>query len=81
MTKTRAATAQDYGRIVMVVDECWGRPVAAALPRLFLDNFASTGRVAEDAHGLAGFPSPTPEVAYVHFVGVRPVQRRHGLAH
>ncbi|MGI8535982.1 MAG: GNAT family N-acetyltransferase [Mycobacteriales bacterium] len=41
--------------------------------------------MAEDEHGLAGFliafVSPSePRLAYLHFVGVRPDQRGHGLA-
>ena len=58
----------------------------SALPRLFLDLFWSTSRVAEDATGeLAGFVvgvlSPSdPAEAYVHFVGVAPTARGQGLA-
>jgi GNAT superfamily N-acetyltransferase len=81
----RIAHPGDYDHIAAVVDGWWGRPVDAGLPRLFLDHFWNTSRVAEDQHGLAGFLiaflSPAqPEVAYIHFVGVRPDQRRSGLA-
>jgi GNAT superfamily N-acetyltransferase len=81
----RVACPEDYDRIVAVVDDWWGRPVRASLPRLFFDHFWSTSRVAEDGHGLAGFlvafVSPSvPHVAYLHFVGVRPDQRGRGLA-
>lgn len=81
----RAARPGDYDRIAAVVDDWWGRPAIAGLPRLFLDHFWSTSRVAEDQQGLAGFliafMSPSqPEVAYIHFVGVRPDHRRTGLA-
>lgn len=81
----RTASPRDYDDIVAVVDDWWGRPVAAGLPRLFLDHFCRTSRVAEDQQGLAGFlvafVSPArPAVTYVHFVGVRPDLRRTGLA-
>jgi L-amino acid N-acyltransferase YncA len=79
------ASPQDYDRIVAVVDDWWQRPVSRSLPRLFLDHFWSTSLVAEDAQGLAGFlvgfVSPArPRWGYVHFTGVRPDQRRSGLA-
>jgi len=67
-----------------VVDDWWGRPVLAHLPRLFLDLFWSTSLVAEDDGRLAGFLvgilSPSdPAEAYVHFVGVAPHARGRGV--
>jgi ribosomal protein S18 acetylase RimI-like enzyme len=81
----RLARPEDYEHIVAVLDQWWGRPVAASLPRLFLDHFFSTSHIAEDEQGLAGFLvgfiSPArPEIAYAHFIGVRPDQRDAGLA-
>lgn len=81
----RTATPSDYDAIAAVVDDWWGRPVAASLPRLFLDHFWDTSRVAEDEQGLAGFLvaflSPAQsDTAYIHFVGVRPDLRGTGLA-
>jgi ribosomal protein S18 acetylase RimI-like enzyme len=81
----RMARRHDYELIVAVIDDWFGRPVSASLPRLFLDHFWSTSRVVEDADGLAGFlvafVSPSqPHLAYVHFAGVRPDRRRSGLA-
>ena len=81
----RTAHRQDYDLIVAVIDDWFGRPVRASLPRLFLDHFWSTSLVAQDGDGLAGFLvalfSPSqPHVAYVHFAGVRPDRRRSGLA-
>ena len=80
----RMARPEDYDRIVAVVDDWWGRPVRPSLPRLFLDHFWSTSRVAEDDQGLAGFlvafVSPAqPQVGYVHFAGIRPDHRKSGL--
>ena len=80
----RTATPEDFDRITAVVDDWWGRPVAASLPRLFLDHFWSTSLVADDAQGLAGFligfVSPSqPTRAYIHFAGVRPDRRATGL--
>ncbi|ABW14993.1 GCN5-related N-acetyltransferase [Parafrankia sp. EAN1pec] len=81
----RAARPDDYDAIAAVADDWWGRPIGAALPRLFLDHFHGSSRIVEDDQGLAGFlvafPSPSqPRVAYIHFVGVRPDQRGFGLA-
>jgi predicted GNAT superfamily acetyltransferase len=81
----RAATPADYDRIAAVLDGWWGRPVAHALPRLFLDHFHATSTVAEAGGELAGFLigflSPSePAAAYIHFVGVHPARRGDGLA-
>jgi predicted GNAT superfamily acetyltransferase len=81
----RAAAPADYDRIAAVIDGWWGRPVAHALPRLFLDHFCATSTVAEENGELAGFLigflSPSqPAAAYIHFVGVNPGRRGQGLA-
>ncbi len=81
----RPARPDDYDAIVSVVDEWWGRPIAAVLPRLFLDHFNATSLVAEHdgelAGFLVGFHSPSvPGDAYIHFVGVSPTARGSGLA-
>lgn len=44
----RVAGPEDYERIVAIVDDWWGRPISDKLPRLYLDHFWSTSRVAED---------------------------------
>lgn len=80
----RAARPDDHAWIVSVVNDWWGRPVAGAIPRLFLDHFHPTSLIAE-AGGtpvgfLVGFLSPAePETAYIHFVGVDPDQRGRDL--
>lgn len=51
----KQARASDYDQVAAVVDQWWGRPVVASLPRLFLDHFWPTSLVAEDKAGLAGF--------------------------
>ena len=56
----RTAGPHDYNQIVAVVDDWWGRPVAAGLPRLFLDHFWNTSRVAEDESHRAGVLCPSP---------------------
>src|SRR5665213_136313 len=59
----RSARPDDYDGIVAVVDGWWGRPIAGALQRLFLDHFWRTSLIAEGPTGadgrpaLAGFPS------------------------
>lgn len=86
MVTIRQARLDDHPRIVSVVDEWWGgRRMSALLPSLFLEHFAGTSYVADDDAGeLAGFlvgflSQDRPDEAYVHFVGVRPDQRGHGL--
>jgi ribosomal protein S18 acetylase RimI-like enzyme len=79
----RAATAADYDAIARVVDGWWGRPVADALPRLFLDLFHRSSLVIDGDDGpdafLVGILSPSqPQRAYIHFVGVTPAARGRG---
>lgn len=89
----RRPSESDHSAIVGVIPEWWGLPAGsprasllpALLPRLFLQHFTQTSTVVTDASGLAafliGFHSPAqPEVAYIHFVGVRPELRSAGLA-
>ncbi len=85
----RAARPDDYDTIIVLVDGWWGRPIAGALQRVFLDHFFRTSVVAERADGdgtlrpvgfLVGFASPADDaIAYVHFVGVDPDERGAGL--
>lgn len=81
----RAAQPDDHARVMRVIDDWWGgRKMAQLLPRLFFEHFADTSFVAQDAEGLAGFlcgflSQSQPEVAYIHFVGVRPDLRSEGL--
>jgi N-acetylglutamate synthase-like GNAT family acetyltransferase len=81
----RKATPADYDAIVTVVNDWWGRDVLAGLPRLFLDHYYTTSLIAEhdgEMTGfLIGFYSPSkPDEAYIHYVAVRPENRRSGLA-
>ena len=81
----RPARPADYDVIAAAVDGWWGRPILAALPRLFLDHFHRTSLVIDEPAGLvaflAGILSPAePDQAYIHFVGVAPGARRRGLA-
>lgn len=77
---------QDYAPIIKVIDEWWGgRHMADMLPKLFFQHFQDTSFVVEeDDHIVAflvGLLSQTyPEQAYIHFVGVHPEYRKHGLA-
>jgi ribosomal protein S18 acetylase RimI-like enzyme len=81
----RSARPEDYDTIAAVVDDWWGRPVLASLPRLFLDLFYGTSLVVDGPAGpeafLVGLRSPSdPQDAYIQFVGVAPAARRRGLA-
>jgi ribosomal protein S18 acetylase RimI-like enzyme len=80
----RLAEPGDYNAIAAVIDEWWGRPVLAALPRLFFDLFHRTSLVIDGSDGpeafLVGILSPSdPEQAYIHFAGVAPGARHGGL--
>jgi ribosomal protein S18 acetylase RimI-like enzyme len=85
VTVLRAAQPDDYDTIIAIVDGWWGRPIAGALQRVFLDHFFATSLIAEGAGGalagfLVGFPSPADDSrAYIHFVGVDPAARAAGL--
>jgi ribosomal protein S18 acetylase RimI-like enzyme len=81
----RQAAPDDHDKIVPVLNDWWGREVAAGLPRLFLQHFHSTSLVAEQGGDLIGFligfVSPSqPAEAYIHYVGIHPGHRRSGLA-
>jgi len=83
--RPRPARPADYDAIAAAADGWWGRPILAALPRLFLDHFHRTSLVIEEPAGLAAFLigilSPAePGQAYIHFAGVAPHARRGGLA-
>jgi RimJ/RimL family protein N-acetyltransferase len=82
----RAATRADHPAIREAIGSWWGgRDLTPLLGSLFLENFASTSIVSEDAEGrmdgfLVGFPSvDDPTSAYVHFIGVAPGSRGEGL--
>jgi ribosomal protein S18 acetylase RimI-like enzyme len=83
MPQIRLSSPADYDAIAAVIDQWWGRPVLASLPRLFLDLFYSSSLVIDGADGpdafLIGIFSPSEaDRAYIHFVGVAPHVRRSG---
>jgi ribosomal protein S18 acetylase RimI-like enzyme len=89
----RHPSAADHARMAVAMEHWWGgfggaagaRQRAAVLPRLFVDHFADTSFVVEDAGGelvafLVGFLSASqPRTAYVHVVAVDPARQRAGL--
>ncbi|MDR3034209.1 MAG: GNAT family N-acetyltransferase [Kitasatospora sp.] len=82
--RSRPAQPEDYDAIAAVINQWWGRPVLASLPRLFLDHFHGTSLVVDGHDGpvafLIGILSPAqPLHAYIHFVGVAPPARQAGL--
>jgi len=91
---SRQPLEADHVRIIAAAETWWGavggptgaQQRAALLPRLFLQHFADTSMVLEDADGglagfLVGFLSQSEsKVAYIHFVGVAPALRRTGAA-
>ena len=83
--RIRPLRPSDFTPVIAVIDEWWGgRPMARMLPRLFFDHFTDTSFAADRDGALAGFlvgfVSPSqPGDAYIHFVGVHPGERGHGL--
>lgn len=82
----RPATRADHAAVSGVLVDWWaGRDLSGLLQPLFLEHFASTSLIAEDADGrLAGFlvgfaSADDPHCGYVHFVGVAPERRGRGL--
>ena len=75
----------DYPSVIAVIDQWWGgRHMADMLPKLFFVHFRDTSFAVEDQGQLvaflAGFASQTyPDQAYIHFVGIHPEYRQHGL--
>ena len=81
----RNAEADDHQAIINVVDEWWGgRQMALMLPKLFFVHFRSTSFVAEDEGLIVGFvvgflSQTLRDEGYIHFLGVHPDFRKHGL--
>ena len=82
----RSPTEADHARVTSVMTEWWGgRDLTSLLPRLYFQHFTDTSFIVEKNGEmiafLIGFMSQSqPHVAYIHFVGVYPEQRQHGLA-
>ncbi|WP_395245382.1 GNAT family N-acetyltransferase [Agromyces sp. MMS24-K17] len=86
----RRPVPADHLAVITAIPGWWGVPATSHLPmvlsRLFFQHFADTSFLVEDDAGdlaafLVGFHSASqPGVAYIHFVGVRPDLRAHGLA-
>ncbi|HEY8588716.1 MAG TPA: GNAT family N-acetyltransferase [Naasia sp.] len=86
----RRPTEADHAAVLDRVVEWWpdgrGAELASLLPRLFFQHFAATSMILDGPDGrisafLLGFRSAdSPEVAYIHFVGVDPALRGQGIA-
>jgi len=86
VVRLRELRDDDYLTVANRLDEWWGgREMTAMLPRLFFQHFQPTSFAAVDDSGpicgfLCGFVSQTdPTMAYIHFVGVDPAARAHGI--
>jgi GNAT superfamily N-acetyltransferase len=83
--RIRPIRSSDYLTVISVIDAWWGgRHMADMLPRLFFEHFTDTSFAAEHDGELAGFlvgfrSQSRPGEAYIHFVGVHPGERGHGL--
>jgi len=85
MLTIRHAEPSDYAPIIDVLNDWWGgRSMSDMLPKLFFVHFRDTSLVAEMDEQrvgfLIGFRSQTfANEAYIHFVGVHPDYRKHGV--
>src|SRR5690349_24491190 len=83
--RIRPIRPSDYRPVIAVIDDWWGgRHMADMLPRLFFEHFTDTSFAAERDGELAGFlvgfrSQSRPGEAYIHFVGIHPGERGHGL--
>jgi GNAT superfamily N-acetyltransferase len=83
--RIRPIRPSDYRAVIAVIDDWWGgRHMADMLPRLFFEHFTDTSFAAERDGELAGFlvgfrSQSRPGEAYIHFVGIHPGERGHGL--
>ncbi|WP_172386849.1 GNAT family N-acetyltransferase [Streptomyces sp. MNP-20] len=89
--RLRPAEPGDHAAIVAAVRTWWTdrspaemRELSLLLPKLFLQFFARTSLVREDADGVRAFlvgfhPADHPDEAYIHFVGVDPALRGQGV--
>lgn len=83
--EVRPLEERDYPGVIAVIDQWWGgRHMADMLPKLFFVHFRDTSFAIEQGGELlaflAGFVSQTdPGQAYIHFVGIHPAHRAHGL--
>ena len=82
--RLRPLEQSDRERILAVVDEWWGRPMPALVPRPFFSHFRATSfaieREGELVAFLIGFFSQTNrDESYIHAVGVSPACRGRGL--
>jgi ribosomal protein S18 acetylase RimI-like enzyme len=84
--KIRNAEPRDFYFVTSVIDAWWGgRKMRDMLPKLFFVHFHDTSFIAhadgEIVGFLNGFFSQTfADEAYIHFVGVHPDYRKHGVA-
>jgi ribosomal protein S18 acetylase RimI-like enzyme len=82
----RQATPEDYDYIISSLNDWWdGRQMVDMLPRLFFEHFGDTSFVAEIDGRIAGFitgflSQQHTSDAYIHFAGVDPEYRGHGIA-
>lgn len=82
----RPPKESDHPRILNVMPTWWGgRDLTSLLPRLYFQHFTDTSFIVEKDGELVAFligfiSQSQPRVAYIHFVGVHPDHRKHGLA-
>jgi L-amino acid N-acyltransferase YncA len=81
----RSLEPSDYNTVIPNLNNWWGgRQMADMLPKLFFVHFKETSFVIEKDNELIGFLSgfvsqTYDKEAYIHFVGVHPDYRQHGI--
>ena len=83
--RIRNVQPSDYPPIITVLNDWWGgRKMSDMLPKLFFVHFGGTSFIAEDDAQIMGFligffSQTFADEAYIHFAGVHPDHRRHGI--
>ncbi|MBI5927783.1 MAG: GNAT family N-acetyltransferase [Chloroflexi bacterium] len=81
----RKAGPDDYAPIIAVINDWWGgRHMSDMLPKLFFVHFQDTSFVMTENNQIVGFligflSQTFDNEAYIHFVGVHPDFRKHGV--
>ncbi len=82
----RHAEPRDFYFVTKVINDWWGgRNMRDMLPKLFFTHFRDTSFIVKQDNEIVGFlngffSQTFPDEAYIHFVGVHPDFRKHGVA-
>ncbi len=81
----RNGRPSDHRKVIAVMPDWWGgRDLTSSLPKILFIHFSNTIYIAENNDQLIGFlvgflSQSYGNVGYIHFVGVNPDYRKHGI--